>query len=354
MRKGRAILIITIAGLVFLTCCPLFMSVAQGKGDGSELYPVGSPGLDSVNYASVEFGEINLMGICVLIAITIIFIALSRAAGRAEILKPVPPEKYTRYGATSAANKISPNLNAQIEDLRKSDPLFSMQRFDDFVSTVFFKIQEAWTKGDMNIASAFVTPSLRTRFQSQLDAMRNRGLTNKVEKISVKAVDIVEANHDGGYNYVTAKIIAAAAEYKVNNKTGEIVEGTKEVYPFTEFWTFLRSDKVKTAEGNPELISQKCPNCGGPIRINAVGQCDYCGSDITSGKFSWVLSEITQGEAWKPRVQAMPMTQASPLAGQRYILGLVQCPNCGANVQDIQGITHERCWRCGATVPTEI
>ena len=33
-----------------------------------------------------------------------------------------------------------------------------------------------------------------------------------------------------------------------------------------------------------------CPNCGAPIKINTIGECDYCGSTITNGDFGWVLN----------------------------------------------------------------
>jgi len=254
---------------------------------------------------------------------------------------PAPPARVDA-GAVSEA----------LEELRKRDPLFSRQHFEDTVSTAFIKIQEAWSKRQMDIARPFITPSLLTRFQAQIDELKRMGRTNHVEQATIGSVDMVEADHDGGMDYVTARVVAAAADYTTEDKTGQIVAGTKSIRQFTEYWTFMRSDKVKTEEGKEEVASKHCPNCGAPMKVTAVGKCDYCGSDITSGQFSWVLSEITQASAWRPRAQARRPQEVSPLAGERYVLGLVQCPSCGANVQDVAGITNERCWRCGGTVET--
>ena len=35
-----------------------------------------------------------------------------------------------------------------------------------------------------------------------------------------------------------------------------------------------------------------CPNCGAPTQITSAGKCEYCGSVITTGEYSWVLSNL--------------------------------------------------------------
>ena len=260
------------------------------------------------------------------------------------------PGAHTSYGTAVAAG--STGLAAQLAELKKRDPGFSQQRFEDMASTAFFKVQEAWSKKDMAIARAFVSPALLQRFSTQIDEFKRLNRTNHMEQLTIGSLDMVEAAHDGGYDYITVRINAAAVDYTVDDKSGGIVSGSKQISAFTEYWTFLRSDAIRTEADKELIVSTHCPNCGAPISLNAVGKCDYCGSEVTSGRFSWVLSEITQASAWRPRAQAVRPAQISPLAGQRYVLGLVQCPNCGANVQDVAGITTERCWRCGGTVPT--
>ena len=44
----------------------------------------------------------------------------------------------------------------------------------------------------------------------------------------------------------------------------------------------------------------KCPNCGAPAdKMGQSGVCEYCGSKITDGNFSWVLFSITQDEVYE-------------------------------------------------------
>lgn len=284
------------------------------------------------------------------IAIIVIVVLAGRkkkgasATAAAPSFLPPPPPPAT----------VDPQLlGRQIADLKARDPEFSEQAFEDMASTAFFKIQEAWASRNMPAARSFLSPTVFQRFETQIAELERNRQTNKMENLVIGSLELVETVHDGGFDYVTVRINAAAADYTVDDDSGRIVSGSREVRPFTEYWTFLRSDQVKTQVGR-EIVSQSCPNCGAPIKLNAVGKCEYCGSDVTSGQFSWVLCEITQEGVWRPRASsAARPDNVSPLAAGRYVLGLVQCPQCGAAVQDLAGVTTERCWRCGAVVPTQ-
>ena len=36
-----------------------------------------------------------------------------------------------------------------------------------------------------------------------------------------------------------------------------------------------------------------CPNCGAPLEISSSGVCEYCGSVVTTGQYSWVLTDFS-------------------------------------------------------------
>ena len=38
-----------------------------------------------------------------------------------------------------------------------------------------------------------------------------------------------------------------------------------------------------------DLPDKICPNCGAPLRISAISQCDYCGAELTRSPNQWVL-----------------------------------------------------------------
>ena len=41
-----------------------------------------------------------------------------------------------------------------------------------------------------------------------------------------------------------------------------------------------------------------CPSCGVPLAVSMAGNCEYCGTLVTSGDFDWVLSKIEQDDVY--------------------------------------------------------
>jgi uncharacterized membrane protein YebE (DUF533 family) len=63
--------------------------------------------------------------------------------------------------------------------------------------------------------------------------------------------------------------------------------------PFVEVWSFVRRPGVQTRQKGPPEPG-RCPNCGAPFDGGAAGNCTYCGAIVNSGRYDWVLAEITQ------------------------------------------------------------
>lgn len=99
---------------------------------------------------------------------------------------------------------------------------------------------------------------------------------------------------DDMFDYITTLVTATAKDYTID-KDGKVVDGDKDEYiTWTERWVFMRSASVQTKEAESGVFADKCPNCGASLAINAIGKCDYCGSEMNKGEFDWVLSEIIQ------------------------------------------------------------
>ena len=43
----------------------------------------------------------------------------------------------------------------------------------------------------------------------------------------------------------------------------------------------------------PSELVPRCPNCGAPLEISSSGVCEYCGSVVTTGQYSWVLTDFS-------------------------------------------------------------
>ena len=58
---------------------------------------------------------------------------------------------------------------------------------------------------------------------------------------------------------------------------------------------FMRSVGMKSNDANASEFEtgHNCPNCGAPLEMSSSGQCAYCGSVVSTGQYSWVLSDFT-------------------------------------------------------------
>ena len=71
--------------------------------------------------------------------------------------------------------------------------------------------------------------------------MKQKGMTNRLENIAVRKVEISEAWQETGKDFVTVLFTANLLDYSVDDKTGQVVEGDKlNPVKFQEFWTFCR------------------------------------------------------------------------------------------------------------------
>lgn len=105
---------------------------------------------------------------------------------------------------------------------------------------------------------------------------------------------IESINTDEKFDYITTFITATAKDYTID-KNEKVVDGDQDEYiTWSERWIFMRSASVQTKENEAGVFADKCPNCGASIAINAIGKCDYCGTEMNKGEFDWVLSEIIQ------------------------------------------------------------
>ena len=131
--------------------------------------------------------------------------------------------------------------DAGIAAIRRMDPSFDEQRFNDTAMDNFFKIQGAWMNRDLAPVSGLLTDEMRRIFQDDLDRLLRDKQVNRLENIAVRNVEIIEAWQEAGQDYITASIYANLLDYTTDDATGAVVSGSKtEPIKFEEYWTFTR------------------------------------------------------------------------------------------------------------------
>jgi predicted lipid-binding transport protein (Tim44 family) len=169
---------------------------------------------------------------------------------------------YTRRKATSvlydqntplAANVYSVNTNEpssaapssveeQIQMIKNSDRNFDTERFKEACVDQFFTMQAAWMNRDLTPIRGVMDEEIYSSLEKDVQKLKNDGQINRIESVAVRQTEIIEARQEYGKDLITLRFHANLLDYTVDEKTGEVVNGSKNTpVKFEEFWTYSRS-----------------------------------------------------------------------------------------------------------------
>lgn len=182
----------------------------------------------------------------------------------------------------------------QIENkIQINDPDFNKEEFIAWSKNLFIKLQQAWTARDWSTIRTFETENLFEQHKNQLQGYINNNQINVMDRICVNYAHLYNYKVEGDKEILTVRLNSRMADYIIDATTKEVLKGDKHTERVnTYLLTFIRKNGVKTKPGTIEVNTTNCPNCGAPTQITSSGKCDYCGSVITTGEYSWALSNL--------------------------------------------------------------
>ena len=263
-----------------------------GSSGGSTYYYGDSDGGDGSG------GGFGIGTIAVIVIIIIIVIAVSRKSNNGQgggTNTPVGGGVRPANGG-QGLNVNVPDRTAQIEQIIKmDDPNFTADDFTSFVKEVYIDIQNAWCKRDLTPVRPVMHTNLYNTTDKQVQSKIEQGVTYHYESIAINTAYLTSYVRDNEYEYLTAYLNARYIDYQTDDKTGNIIRGDKNTrWDFRYKMNFMRSVGVKTTSASDNnMTGHNCPNCGAPLTISSTGVCEYCGSVVTTGLFSWVLSDFS-------------------------------------------------------------
>jgi hypothetical protein len=186
-----------------------------------------------------------------------------------------------------------PWVGRKLEKLAGLHPDFTPQAFDARVREAANALQDAWTTRDWHRARPYETGALFQMHRYWIDEYRRQGLQNVVGAFAVGAVEVVKVTSDAFYDAITVRLFASGYDYTVD-EAGTVVGGSREEgRSWSEYWTFIRGRAGASDD------AKVCPNCGGARADGQTVICEYCGGQIVTGDFPWVLSRIEQDESYR-------------------------------------------------------
>jgi len=188
----------------------------------------------------------------------------------------------------------SPDYHGERERFEQEHPDFKFEAMTYRFRHIFFELQEAWSTQDLERLRPFETDSLFQNHSYWVREYQKQGLRNELGQVRIQKLEVVKIRSDRFYDAMTCRIFASMTDC-TRWANGAIACGNPSVpKQFSEYWTFIRGRGV--SENNH--VNSACPSCGAELKISMAGECEYCGSKLTSGQFDWVLSEIQQDEEY--------------------------------------------------------
>jgi len=178
-----------------------------------------------------------------------------------------------------------------VERIKVIDELFDKDKFNEETMQLFLKMQYAWTQRDWETIREFETEELYQQHKIQIEGYIKNGTVNILDNINVHYSKIYSFNQKGDKEVISAVVKVTMSDYIIDENTEKVLRGNKEQIK-EKFYKleFIRRAGVKTRQEDSGLNINNCPNCGAPIKINKIGECDYCSSTIINGDFGWRLN----------------------------------------------------------------
>lgn len=161
----------------------------------------------------------------------------------------------------------------ELEQLRASDPEFSLVLFEDFVYMLYGAVQRARGVGAGWLA-AYLEPQLAASL-TQPELADVQGIViGAVRYEHVDLGDTVQVQLEIEANYVELM------------RTGE-----QRRYYVVDGFTLSRA---ATARSRPFERAHKldCPNCGAPLEALRGTECSYCRQQVGLGRFDWMVTSL--------------------------------------------------------------
>ena len=245
---------------------------------------------DDYGSSSSSGGGFSIVGVGIVIVVIVIVILTNKNKGNNTNQPTVRPGQ-----GSQGANVILPNRNDQIQTIiRKKDPNFTADDFVTFSKQVYIDIEMAWCNRDLTPVRPVMHQNLYNTTQRQIEDKIRQGIVYHYESIAINTAYLTSFVRDKDFEYLTVYLNARMIDYQVDEKTGNILRGDKTTrWDMRYKMKFVRSTSAKTKDKVENTHGYNCPNCGAPLEITSTGSCPYCGSVVSTGDYSWVLTDFT-------------------------------------------------------------
>jgi predicted lipid-binding transport protein (Tim44 family) len=249
--------------------------------------------------------------VVILVVVFLLYVASrSRRGGREGLAAPAP-----RRPAHGPSLSVREGLDA----IKAKDPEFEAETFLQHAQMAFFLVKRAFQEQNVHGARAYLNPALYAPWKAEVDQVQANGQRWVLENLNVRGMHVPEVRSTLSGDTIVVHFDVVSDNKLVDAKTGRVLGGGEEDIRYGERWTFQRGPRAKTVASGG-VIASHCPNCGGLLKLDDDGRCDFCGADIPSGEYDWTVTRIASDAfLGADTSQALGATPLSPQAGIEQI-----------------------------------
>ena len=165
------------------------------------------------------------------------------------------------------------------------------------VGISFLAIQDAWSRKDLTGVRRWLSDGMYQRLTTQFVMMNKLDQVNVLNSIHIAHIAAVNTDTDGNFHTVDVAISFTMDDSFTSGRYPQFNEDFRSDGD-TEYWTFIK--RTDSSSEKDLYDNANCPNCGAPfvVKMGEICRCASCNTLANSASYDWVLSEITQAEAY--------------------------------------------------------
>lgn len=181
-------------------------------------------------------------------------------------------------------------LQNKIRTMLPSTEDFSFQMLEDKASNGYLQIMTALVKKDAKLIRRFVSDEMYARLEERIKG-EQEFIFNR---IYLNDVTLMDAYSSDEQNHLVFSIKASTQKVRIQGNSAQLLD--QAVYAHTDILVMSRNKNVSVAKGH--LYAHTCPNCGAPIADTADKECSYCGAEVNSPEFEWIITAMMHSSAY--------------------------------------------------------
>lgn len=202
------------------------------------------------------------------------------------------------YTLSQSIGHRQSNLQQKIQQMHNGAKDFCVQKLEDKASNAFLQY---------TVATATLNPVLARRF------MRDKAYDSLNEEIKswspvlynrlyLNDVSLISSWNEDGFNYLGFFVRKSFQRIEMKRSNPDEVEAIMDPVVRTSSSTIVLCRKTGAMPPKGLLYVHQCPSCGGTLSDSTDVKCPYCGAEVNSPEFEWVVDGVYSIGQYKQRI----------------------------------------------------